>query len=405
MDELNQQPQISQAPQAPDQLNSSLKNPIGSKVIPFIMVAVLLILLGVGSYILGTKKSQPVVENKVIVQPSPTPIDETANWKTYINTQYGFEVKYPTDRRISETNNYTLPALNTNKDIVMAIQSTNQNYPRSLTGLNISANNNVNSCSALSNGQKVTETKNINGLAFLVYEENVPSDAMGGFRSLNNEYRVVHDKMCYTVQSSVFWTDISFVHDATDAKQPSAQELEEQQNWIQTQRQLNNQILSTFKFTDQSLTVDETANWKTYANNSGNYSFKYPNDYQIMENQKKSVDGVIVNTPNTTTMLSSVLPSLNTNMQIGILYENQAGDLSGAEVAKKFGLSINATPYIIDGKSGFIFADTPLGAYGSTIIYILANNKSYTFTIESHASYSQYKQYLDQILSTFRFAN
>ncbi|MEK7450661.1 MAG: PsbP-related protein [Patescibacteria group bacterium] len=152
-------------------------------------------------------------------------------------------------------------------------------------------------------------------------------------------------------------------------------------------------------------TLDPTANWKTYTNAVAGYSFKYPNDYQVMENQKKSVDGVTVNVPNTTVILSSVLPNLNTNMQIGIHYENQLNNLSGDEVAKKFGLSTNPTIYTIDGKSGFIFTETPLGPYGSTIIYIIRNNKSYTFTIESQVSYAQYKQYLDQILSTFRFAN
>ena len=146
-----------------------------------------------------------------------------------------------------------------------------------------------------------------------------------------------------------------------------------------------------------------TASWKTYTNSNAGYSFKYPNDYQIMENQKKSVDGVTVSTPNTTTILSPVLSGLNTNMQIGIHYENGAVNLSEIEVAKKLELNINGSPYTINGKGGFIFVDTPLGPYGSTIIYITANNKSYTFTIESQTSYAQYKQYLDQILSTFKF--
>ncbi len=41
---------------------------------------------------------------EVAVSPTPTPTktatptpDETANWKTYTNNQYGFEVKYPSD--------------------------------------------------------------------------------------------------------------------------------------------------------------------------------------------------------------------------------------------------------------------------------------------------------------------
>ncbi|MBU4338530.1 hypothetical protein KKB43_04205 [Patescibacteria group bacterium] len=40
---------------------------------------------------------------QIISKPAPqvTPVDETANWKTYRNDEYGFEVKYPTAWEIS----------------------------------------------------------------------------------------------------------------------------------------------------------------------------------------------------------------------------------------------------------------------------------------------------------------
>lgn len=85
-------------PQASEQLHSDLENSSKSKMIPFIIVAVLLILVGVGSYILGTKKTQTVIENKVIIQPSPTPTpDPTASWQTFANTQYGYTLRHPLD--------------------------------------------------------------------------------------------------------------------------------------------------------------------------------------------------------------------------------------------------------------------------------------------------------------------
>lgn len=35
--------------------------------------------------------------NLTIIEPSPTPTDETANWKTYIDNLHGYSFKYPTD--------------------------------------------------------------------------------------------------------------------------------------------------------------------------------------------------------------------------------------------------------------------------------------------------------------------
>lgn len=58
------------------------------------------------------KKSSPYSTNypsPTISQPSPTP-DETANWKTYENTKYGYQLKYPPTWQLQDNsdsdNNY-----------------------------------------------------------------------------------------------------------------------------------------------------------------------------------------------------------------------------------------------------------------------------------------------------------
>ncbi len=56
------------------------------------------ILIGIGGYFLGAKKSQPPVQ-KIVVSPTPTP-DPTANWNTYADDQENFLFKYPAEAKI-----------------------------------------------------------------------------------------------------------------------------------------------------------------------------------------------------------------------------------------------------------------------------------------------------------------
>ena len=61
------------------------------------------IAIGVIGFVLVTKKNQTAVQNQQLTpsptfaQPSPTPIDETSNWKTYTDPNHQFLFKYPPD--------------------------------------------------------------------------------------------------------------------------------------------------------------------------------------------------------------------------------------------------------------------------------------------------------------------
>jgi len=110
--ENNQQPLPSE--QKTDQLNSvsptTSYHP--SKTFIVLMLMLLILTVGVGGYFLGANKSQ-VVQNQTqpvpqAPQPSPTPVDETADWKTYRNEEYRFGFKYPSTWKLEERSSSSL---------------------------------------------------------------------------------------------------------------------------------------------------------------------------------------------------------------------------------------------------------------------------------------------------------
>ncbi len=72
-----------------------------------VLVVVLLAVVGAGSYFLGqqsgTQTAQPAASIPTPTTPPtvPTP-DETANWKTYSSSKYGFSFKYPSNYTVEE---------------------------------------------------------------------------------------------------------------------------------------------------------------------------------------------------------------------------------------------------------------------------------------------------------------
>lgn len=81
-----------------------------------ILIIVVVVLAGVLGYVALVKKSAPteqqrpssIEENTQSTLPAttvntniPTQVDETADWKTYTNAQYGFQISYPKNATIS----------------------------------------------------------------------------------------------------------------------------------------------------------------------------------------------------------------------------------------------------------------------------------------------------------------
>lgn len=89
-------PQQQSGNQLPSNPVSPVSNSKSSKIIPICLGIVVVLVVAIGAYLLGSKQSQLVVQNSVQITPIPTLTpDPTANWKTYANTKYTYLLKYP----------------------------------------------------------------------------------------------------------------------------------------------------------------------------------------------------------------------------------------------------------------------------------------------------------------------
>lgn len=64
-----------------------------------ILIVTLIAVLAVGGYFWFNYSNN---QTGIIPKPSPGPADETANWKTYANTEYNLSLNYPNDLQIKE---------------------------------------------------------------------------------------------------------------------------------------------------------------------------------------------------------------------------------------------------------------------------------------------------------------
>ena len=102
-----QNPAVAETPPqvytAPHIDNPPPKKPFLTGKIILIVIILSVILSAGGTYLaLNSKpKPQPTVP-KVTPTTTPTPVDETANWKTFTSTKWGFKFKYPNDWTIAK---------------------------------------------------------------------------------------------------------------------------------------------------------------------------------------------------------------------------------------------------------------------------------------------------------------
>jgi len=88
----------------------------------------------------------------------------------------------------------------------------------------------------------------IGGVEFAVYDES--DSASGGLRSRSKSYRAVQNNKCYRIENSVTWRDIGFYKGATTGDSATQEEISEQEKLIEKQVNMNNQIVSSFRFVE-----------------------------------------------------------------------------------------------------------------------------------------------------------
>ncbi len=232
--------------------------PKKNNIVPIVIIIVIVaITAGVIGFLLAKKTQAPATEpaaqtsevktasdvQKPVVQPAETTqsVDETASWKTYTNAKYGFEFKYPAD-------------LITKEDLSGTV-----------FGVSFSDKNGMKNDQIAINQYKASELPSINSLIQQIKKDRLalsePSEylvsGIKGLQIIENapvpQYKVFIEKDSFTYIFSI----------ANES--PRLSEF--------------NKILSTFKFTNT--VTDETADWKTYVNDSYGLSFKYPKTYTM----------------------------------------------------------------------------------------------------------------------------
>jgi hypothetical protein len=239
-----------------------------SKTIIGTLTFLLFTLSILGAYNFGRKQKQAPVKQTFPPTSTPTSFetllpttDETLNWKTFTNTNYGYTLKYPKNLRIIPRDNNEFEAVNFSEkeqahgsfipqggfEIIVLRQDESQypsleSYIKDLTKFD----------KVLS--QKPTKIDNMPGLRVeTVDDKPPPADRQKKIDS------VIQKDQWYLNLALIYWDN-----------EPQEAEF----------INLYNLLLSTFKFLPTK-TSTSTENWKTYTNSEGDFSLKYPQNWAL----------------------------------------------------------------------------------------------------------------------------
>ena len=192
-----------------------------------ILIIILIAVMAVGGYLLYQKQIKPVAVPQFspspVVSPVISPIAsssaDTANWKTYTNSKYGFTLKYPQNLSVKETSNIIIFNAVGNKDNETVFALIVYENPNNLS-------------------LKDYETKNTgeSGMGPSVYYSS------SQLVTLENGTKVYYQKeeiSCFSKCGSYIWINKDKIYKFLGSVNSG----------IKDQKQIMDQILSTFKFT------------------------------------------------------------------------------------------------------------------------------------------------------------
>jgi len=364
----------------------------------------------------NTQPEQPASPTQLKEQPTSTATkqssstDETANWKTYRNEKYGFEVKYPSEFKIVRDEEFiegsVVNSIGLNNRLVFIRQS--KSFPQfklsveNVFAITLNNDNNPDKCFSAYE-IPLTEKANINGTIF----NRGSWDGVGAGTHIFSEiYRTIKNNKCVEVS-------LNFIS-SSDWNTEGALQIEEKER--KSGLDILNKMLSTFKFI-RTETLEE---WKTYRNEKYGFEFRYPSDWIIRDNGS---NGIILS--------PSISPTEKSYFEIGPDYTHDKGMGEGSDIES----DDRITPYISQVPPGveishkesfnFTFAGVPAKKeiFQENYEYYISptNNKPYsppkititiffsknipdkTYMEDFRIQFSPPLDIFDQILSTFKF--
>ncbi len=229
-----------------------------------IIVAIIALVFGAAATFGYQKfiKKTPAVSQKAETQASPlASVDETANWKTYTNSKYGFSLKYPEEKPVEFKDSVEGKQLCANTKGIVDIKIYPADYKKLGPETEFLGDLWV-SLSVADNVGKISPEDYVKKACPDYFSQgkigSIKNTEINGNKALEIIYKNVmaqQEDVVVTKGDKLF-----FIHHYSN-KLPNP---------------LFNQILSTFKFTS-----DETANWKTYTNEEAKFQIKYPPAWKL----------------------------------------------------------------------------------------------------------------------------
>lgn len=386
------QPPVQPPPQTPRVKTKS------SFLTVFFILILLLILVGGGVFAYQKFIRNPTSIATTTPSPSESLVpagtgDPTTSWKTYTNSILGFELKYP-ETLILYENKDKAKIVSLSYIPICDIETTNLclYYPpdqyagTNFKGAGLSVNILEENISAKICGtlNQSVGSKVINGMTFTVGEDT--GVALGN-QSQDTIYRIFHSNKCFDIV-------IRINTDSSDVNSPPGTVKKFTESEKATVLSLFEQILSTFKLTDQA---GKTADWKTYADKTAGFEIKYPSNWTYF-----------IKSPTKGTGNSNLAPYYGkvnftgSEGQIELVFGNGFGGQtcqdSGGEIIK-IKIGTYDIPLCNYKKGNNIYYGSPFGDAGGPEI----NNTSYNFTFFYQSSTPNSLEFIKNILSTFNF--
>jgi hypothetical protein len=375
----------------------------GNKINTVLLIIILLVVFGIGAYLLGTKQNILVAQNQhkaitpTISQPTPTP-ESAVNWKVYENSKFGYSINYKSDWTYREFPDTQTGAgfrqLSSPSEIASECITVDE-MTTSSSSYDLPFDEYVKKAATveIQNYEKLNSIKKITAESGLIGYETT-----WNYRSMKDGTEKISLPITYfenkkTIQDSYGPINYKAVQIRLDNQKCES---------------VYNQMLTTLKLTDQNQVAD-TSSWKTYANMEYGYSIKYPDNAEITQKYEGSSVQIAKDGEDYYFLfvgdLSGEVMYQGKDVFVNSLSAKDLLIIDLIQRCKELDKNqISWNSIVMGGISGFqaISGDACAKQY-TPWSRIVKNNKSYSFSfsLPKKGSVEEY----NQILSTFKFTN